>query len=131
MRRLPTAFVAATVVLAAGCGNPVHSHYSVAATSPCLKKLGYKVSDASKRGPVEAAATEGAILAHEKGNAVVITFGSNEEEATNIKRGYRRFASAHLRPHLDDVMLSQKNAVLRWTVTPPKDELDRVLGCLK
>jgi hypothetical protein len=131
MRRLPTPFVAAAVVLAAGCGNPVHSHYSVGSTSPCLKKLGYTVTDASKRGPVEAAATEGAILAREMGNAVVITFGSDPEEAANIKRGYRRFASKRLRPHLDDVMLSQKNAVLRWTITPPKDELDRVLGCLK
>jgi hypothetical protein len=130
MRRRSTPLVAA-VILAAGCGNPVHNHYSVKATTPCLKKLGYGVSDASHLGPIESSAPEGAIVAREKGNAVVISFGSNDREAANIKRGYRRFASRKLRPHLDDVMLSQKNAVLRWTVTPPRDELDRVLGCLR
>jgi hypothetical protein len=130
MRQRSTPLVAAVVVLA-GCGNPVHSHYSVKATTPCLKKLGYAVKDASKLGPIEASAPEGAIVAREKGNAVVISFGTNAREATNIKRGYRRFAPPSLRPHLDDVMLSQKNAVLRWTVTPPRDELDRVLGCLR
>ena len=130
MRRRSTPLLAA-VILAAGCGNPVHSHYTAAATKPCLQKLGYRVADASKLGPIEASAADGALVAHEKGNAVVITFGSNAQEAANIKRGYRRFATPKLRPHLDDVMLSQKNAVLRWTVTPPRDELDRVLGCLR
>jgi hypothetical protein len=117
--------------LLAGCGNPVHNHYSVKDTKPCLRKLGYHVSDASHHGPIEASASQGAILATEKGNAVVITFGSDDAEAANIKQGYRHFANRKLRPHLDDVMMSQKNAVLRWTVTPPRDELDRVLGCLR
>ena len=118
-------------VLLAGCGNPVHNHYSVKDTKPCLKKLGYAVVDASQRGPIEASAPEGALLAKERGNAVVVTFGGDATEAANIKRAYRRFASKKLRPHLDDVMMSQKNAVLRWTVTPPSDELGRVLGCLR
>lgn len=130
MRSRSTPFLAALIVVA-GCGNPVHSHYSEKATRPCLEKLGYRVGDASKLGPIEESAPEGAIVAREKGNAVVITFGADAHEAANIKRGYRKFASPALRPHLDDVMLSQKNAVLRWTVTPPRNELDRVLGCLE
>jgi hypothetical protein len=120
------------VAALAGCGNPVHSHYSVKQTAPCLRKLGYIVTtDASKLGPVEASATEGALLARERGNALTITFSQNASEAKNIKAGYRHFAPKKLRPHLDDVMSSQKNAVLLWTVTPPKHELDRALGCLR
>ena len=38
----------------AGCGNPVHSHYSVSATAPCLSKLGYRVNtNAEKLGLIE------------------------------------------------------------------------------
>jgi hypothetical protein len=127
---------AATVALAtavlAGCGNPVHSHYSVKQTAPCLRKLGYRVStDASKLGPVEASATEGALLAKERGNALTVTFSENASEAKNIEAGYRHFVAKPLREHLDDVMSAQKNAVLLWTITPPKEELDRVLGCLR
>ena len=120
------------VALLAGCGNPVHSHYSVKETAPCLEKLGYDVdTDASKLGPVEASAPEGALSAQEKGNAVVITFGENAEQARNIEAGYRRFASKRVREHIRDVMQSQKNAVLLWTITPPQDESRRVLGCLR
>ena len=115
-----------------GCGNPVHSHYSVKQTAPCLRKLGYKVStNASKLGPIEASATEGALLAKERGNALTVTFSANSSEANNVEAAYRRFVSKKLRPHIDDVMSSQKNAVLLWTITAPKDELDRALGCLK
>jgi hypothetical protein len=128
-RRL--ALLAATV-FAAGCGNPVHSHYSIKETAPCLEGLGYTVDrDASDHGPVEASATEGALLATEPGNAVVITFSADADEAANIKQAYRQFASKKLRPHIDDVMESQKNVVLRWTITPPREEHDRVFGCLK
>ena len=81
-------------LVVAGCGNPVHSHYSVKQTAPCLRKLGYTVTtDASKLGPVEASATEGALLAKERGNAVTITFSQNDSEATNIEAGYRHFVS--------------------------------------
>jgi hypothetical protein len=122
----------ALAALLAGCGNPVHSHYSVDRTAPCLEKLNYDVdTDATSMGPIEASATDGALRAREKGNAVVITFSDDAAEAANIERAYRRFAPKKLRPHISDVMLSQKNAVLRWTITPPKPELDRVLGCLR
>ena len=116
----------------AACGNPVHSHYSVKQTAPCLRKLHYKVStDASKLGPVEASATEGALVAREKGNALIVTFSQSDSEAKNIEDAYRRFSPKPRRKHIDDVMSTQHNVVLLWTITPPKDELDRVLGCLR
>ena len=124
--------MALATAVVAGCGNPVHSHYSVKQTAPCLRNLGYKVSaDASSLGPVEASATEGALLARESGNAVTITFSENSSEAGNVEAAYRRFVSKKLRPHIDDVMSAQKNAVLLWTVTPPQDEMNKVFGCLK
>jgi hypothetical protein len=116
----------------AGCGNPVHSHYSVNQTAPCLRKLGYKVStNAEKLGPVEASATGGALVAREKGNALRITFSDNSSQAKNIEDAYKRFSPPKRRKHINDVMSMQHNAVLLWTITPPKDELDRVLGCLR
>lgn len=130
MNRVLLLLAAGAVV--AGCGNPVHNHYSIKDTAPCLEKLGYTVDrDASDHGPVEASSSEGALLATEPGNAVVMDFSANSDEAANIKKAYARFAPKKLRPHINDVMESQKNVVLRWTITPPRDELDRVLGCLK
>jgi hypothetical protein len=127
-RTLPLVFV----LLVAACGNPVHSHYTVKDTAACLRNLGYEVdTDAASLGPVEASAPEGALRAKKPGNAVVITFAEDEAGARNIEAGYRRFVSPRLRRHIRDVMLSQKNAVLLWTVTPPQDELTRVLDCLR
>jgi hypothetical protein len=124
--------LALLVIPLAACGNPVHSHYSVKQTAPCLRKLGYAVStDTSKMGPVEASATEGALTAKERGNAVRITFSQNASEATNIGDAYKRFSSEKRRKHITDVMSMQHNVVLIWTITPPKDELDRVTGCLR
>ena len=64
-------------------------------------------------------ATEGALLAKERGNAVTITFSQNDSEATNIEAGYRHFVSKRLRKHITDVMSKQKNAVL-WGHEPER-----------
>ena len=122
----------ALVVVLAACGNPVHSHYSVDQTAPCMSKLGYDVdTNAASLGPVEASAAEGALRAKESGNAVVITFAEDASGTRSLEAGYRRFVPKHVRRHIRDVMSSQKNAVLLWTITPPPDEMQRVLGCLK
>ena len=129
---VPRAALLLLVLLLAACGNPVHSHYSVKQTAPCLRKLGYRIStDTSKMGPVEASATEGALTAKETGNAVRITFSQNASEAKNIEDAYKRFSPPKRSKHIKDVMSAQHNVVLIWTITPPKDELDRVLGCLR
>jgi hypothetical protein len=130
--RLRRAAPLVLAALAAGCGNPVHSHYGVKGTAACLRKLGYTVK--TRLGPanaVENSATEGALLAKEPGNAVRITFSQNHEQAVNIMAAYHQFAPEPLRRHLGDVLSAQKNATLLWTITPPPDEMQRVLGCLK
>ena len=95
MRRAAPLLLAA---LAAGCGNPVHSHYSVRPTAACLKKLGYTVNtNAAQLGPVENSATEGALLAKEPGNAVRITFSSDHGQAANIMAAYHKFTPSRVR----------------------------------
>lgn len=121
----------ALAVLAAGC-NTEPSVYKAEPTAKCLRGKGYDVTtENAKVGVVAAAAPHGGLLAHEPGNAVTIAFGENSDDALAIQRAFRRFAPKKLRPHILDVMRTQKNAVLLWTVTPPVEEMNTVFGCLK
>ena len=129
--RLSICLAVLLALLAAGCKSEP-STYKSQPTADCLRKLGYRVTtDPAKLGLVEAHAAYGGLVAFHPGNAVRIAFGASDEDAVGIQHGYRRFAPKKVRPHIDDVMRSQKNAVLLWTVTPPQDEMDKVFGCLK
>jgi len=130
MRRL-VFLVTAIAFLAAGCDTEP-SVYKAEPTAKCLRGKGYDVTtENAKVGVVAAAAPNGGLLAHEPGNAVTIAFGENSDDALAIQRAFRRFAPKKLRPHILDVMRTQKNAVLLWTVTPPLEEMNKVFGCLK
>jgi hypothetical protein len=118
-------------VVAAGC-NTEPSTYKAEPTAKCLRKHGYRVTtERAKLGLVEAHAENGGLLAFHPGNALRVAFGASDEDAVGIENGYRRFAPKKLRSHIGDVMRTQKNAVLLWTVTPPQQEMDEVFGCLK
>jgi hypothetical protein len=126
------AAAALAVMAAAGCGAKAAKTYHVDGTAKCLKDAGYRVrTDADHLGVVAAAAPLGSLRAFESANTLTISFGNDHREAVNITKLYRKFAPKKLRPHIDDVMEIQKNAVLLWTVTPPMDDHDKVLGCLK
>ena len=126
---------AASVLLAiavSGCGSNAVDAYHVDATAKCLRGAGWRVrTDADNLGVVAAAAPLGSLRASEPGNTVTISFGNDHREALNISGLYRRFAPKKLRPHIDDVMEIQKNAVLLWTITPPAGDHDTIVGCLK
>ena len=123
---------ALALLAVSGCGASAAKTYHVDGTAKCLKEEGYRVrTDADNLGVVAAAAPLGSLRAFEPGNTVTISFGNDHREAVNISKLYRKFAPKKLRPHIDDVMQIQKNAVLLWTVTPPLEEHDKVLGCLK
>ena len=130
--RLPVLLVVLLAVLAAGCQTEP-SAYKAEPTAKCLrKKLGYDVTtDPAELGVVEGHAANGGLLAFHPGNAVRIAFGENSDEAPGIENGFRRFAPKKLKPHIDDVMRVQKNAVFLWTVTPPQEEINQVYDCLK
>jgi hypothetical protein len=118
-------------VVTAGCDTEP-SVYKAESTANCLRKHGYQVTtDPNNLGVVEGHTENGGLVARHPGNAIRIAFGASSDDAPGIENGYRLFAPKKLRPHITDVMRTQKNAVLLWTVTPPQDEMDTVFGCLK
>jgi hypothetical protein len=124
--------VIAVALLVAACGDTEPDAYTAQPTAGCLRGDGYRVlTDPAKLGVVEANTANGGLLATKPGNAVRIAFGANSDDAIGIQRGYRRFVSKRVRPHISDVMRTQKNAVMLWTVTPPLEEMNRVFDCLK
>jgi hypothetical protein len=129
MRRLVLPLVA--VVLAAGCGDTEPDAYKPAPTAQCLRQDGYQVTtDPADIHFVAANSEYGGLLARKPGNAVQIAFGRDGDDALGVAQGFRRFAPKKLRPHIDDVLRIQKNAVLLWTVTPPREEMEAVFDCL-
>ena len=130
MRRLlPLVLIAAVL---AGCSSGEPSAYKAGPTASCLKGKGYKVTtEDAQVGVVAANAENGGLRANEPGNALTIAFAKNSDDAIQTAGAMKRFAPKKLRPHILDVMRTNKNAVLLWTVTPPQTELDRVYGCLK
>jgi hypothetical protein len=130
MRRLLPALVLLALV-AAGCGSEP-STYKAEPTAKCLRKDGYRVTtDPAKLGVVEKNADNGGLIAFEPGNAVRIAFAKDSDDAVGVENGFRRFVKKKVRRHIADVMRTQNNAVLLWTITPPQDELNKVYDCLK
>jgi hypothetical protein len=130
MRRV--LLLVALALLIGGCGDTEPSVYKAEPTANCLRKDGYRVTtDPAKLGVVEANTANGGLLASKPGNALRIAFGASSDDAIGIERAFRRFAPKKLRPHISDVMRTQKNAVLLWTVTPPLEEMNTVFACLK
>ena len=119
-------------LLFAGCGGAEPDAYKAEPSAECLRDDGYRVvADVALLGVVEKNAANGGLIAYKPGNAVRIAFGSDSDDAIGIQRGFRRFVPKRVRPHISDIMRTQKNAVLLWTVTPPIEEENDVYGCLK
>jgi hypothetical protein len=128
--------VLSTLVLAglllAGCSSGEPSTFKAEPTAKCLSKNGFTVTtDDTKVGVIAANAPNGGLRANEPGNALTIAFGQDSDDAIKIGAAFKKFAPETLRPHITDVMRTQKNAVLLWTVTPPQEEQDKVFACLK
>jgi hypothetical protein len=130
MRRV--VLIVGVVLVAAACGAAEPDAYKAEPTADCLRDEEYRVLTAPHElGVVEKNAENGGLVAFVPGNAVRIAFGANSDDALGIQRGYTRFVPKRVRPHINDVMRTQKNAVMLWTVTPPLDVMNQVFGCLK
>ena len=130
--RLVLPILVLAALLVAGCSSGEPSTFKAGQTAKCLRGKGYLVTtDDAKVGVVAANAPNGGLLAKEPGNALTIAFGQNSDDAIQIAAAFKRFAPKKLRPHITDVLRTQKNAVLLWTVTPPLQELNKVDTCLK
>jgi hypothetical protein len=130
--RLALPILITTGLILAGCSSGEPSAFKAGPTAKCLGGKGYSVTtDDTKVGVIAANAPNGGLRANEPGNALTIAFGQDSDDAIQIAAAFKRFAPKKLRPHITDVMRTQKNAVLLWTVTPPQDELNKVFACLK
>jgi hypothetical protein len=120
------------MVLAA-CGSSGSKPYTAAATKACLVQKGFTgvTTDPLKVGFIAAFAPNGGLVAKSKtGNVVTIAFAQDANGAAATETTFRRHAPASLRPHMGDIMESQKNAVLVWTVSPSQTELTAAEECL-
>ena len=135
-RRVRHALLLAAVfaIVVAGCGGRNTSAYKPAPTATCLKKKGFTgvTTAADKVGFIAAFSANGGLFAHPpgSGNTLTIAFAADPKGALATEGAFTRHAPASLRPHISDVMESQRNAVLLWTVTPSQQILSDALGCL-
>jgi hypothetical protein len=119
-------------LLAAGCSSGEPSAYKAEPTAKCLRSHGFQVTtEDSKVGVIAANAPNGGLRVNEPGNALTAAFAQNSDDAIQIAAAFKKFAPKKLRPHILDVMRTEKNAVLLWTVTPPQEEMNKVFACLK
>lgn len=118
----------------AGCGGRNTSAYTAQPTATCLEKKGFTgvTTNADKVGFIAAFAANGGLFAHPPGvaNTLTIAFAANPKGAAATEQAFTRHAPPSLRPHISDVMESQRNAVLVWTVTPAQQILSDALSCL-
>jgi hypothetical protein len=129
--------VVAAVALAAavaGCGARSNKPYTAKGTVDCLKKQGFTevTSNPLKVGFIAGFADNGGLRARAStGNVLTIAFTADDQAAVaSTKQAFRTHAPAKLRPRIDDIMESQGNAVLVWTVSPTPAQLADAQGCL-
>jgi hypothetical protein len=127
---VPAALV---VVVLAGCGASRNADYTATGTAKCLAKKGFTgvTTDPLRIGFIAASAENGGLLAKSKsGNVLTIAFAADRKAAASTEAAFRRRAPKRLRPHMSDIMESQRNAVLVWTVSPTSRELSDAESCL-
>ena len=116
-----------TMVAVAGCGGK--TSYSADRSKACLVQRGVSIG-----GPLDFVASTamgGAFRANLGDNWVVIAFGNNLTDGTDIENAYTRFAGANVKAGLPDVLRRYENAVTLWHMHPTDSDLSLVVGCLR
>ena len=130
--RLSFCVLIVVVALIAAACETEPATYKAAPTAKCLRGHDYDVTTApAELGIVERTAPLGGLIAARPGNAFRVAFAENSDAARGLEHAYSVFAPKKIRPHITDVLRTNKNAVFRWTVTPTQEEIDEVFGCLK
>jgi hypothetical protein len=127
------ALAGASALAAAGCGGGGAKPYTAKGTAPCLRTKGFTqvTTNPVAVGFIAGFAENGGIRATSAtGNVLTIAFAADEESTPSTRQAFRRHAPPAYRPHLNDVMRSQRNAVLVWTVTPDPAQLADAESCL-
>jgi hypothetical protein len=135
MRFTPVAVVLALAFVAAGCGARSSKPFTAKGTIDCLKNKGFRgvTSNASQIGLIAAFAENGGIKATAAdGNTVTIAFAADDGDSLDsTEKAFKTHAPPALRPHISDVLRTNRNAVMVWTTTPSSDDDGAVQGCLK
>jgi hypothetical protein len=133
MRRFPLLAALLLVLVLAACGSGSSKPYTAAGTKACLAKQGFTgvTTSPDKLGFIAAFAGNGGIQAKSPaGNVLTIAFTDGPGSVPGTEKAYRKAAPPSLRPHMSDIMESQGNAVLVWTVSPTSSELTTAENCL-
>lgn len=128
----PMVAVALTAALA-GCGGGGSKPYTASGTAPCLRAKGFTkvTTNPAKIGLIAGFAENGGLQAKAPdGNVLTIAFTADESDVPGTKAAFRKAAPPRYKTHMHDIMESQRNAVLVWTVTPTQERLDDALACL-
>ena len=132
MRFVPV--LAVLAVLAAGCGARSDTPFTAKGTIGCLKAKHFThvTSSPSQVGLIAAFADNGGVKATSpNGNVVTLAFTANDTDAVqSTEKAFRLHAPPALRPHISDVMRTNRNVVMVWTTTPVADDETKVNGCL-
>jgi hypothetical protein len=118
---------------AAGCGAGRGKPYTAAGTVPCLRAHGFTkvTTNPAKIGLIAGFAENGGLQATSSdGNVLTIAFTSDSSAVPGTETAFRKAAPPRYKGHMQDVMKSQGNAVLVWTVTPEQQKLTDALACL-
>jgi hypothetical protein len=126
--------VALAALVAAGCGVRNSKPFTAKGSVGCLKSNGFTGVTTSPRkvGFIAGFAENGGIRADSpSGNAVTIAFTADEGSVASTEQAFKLRAPKRLRPHISDILRTNRNAVLVWTTTPKPEELDTALRCLR
>jgi hypothetical protein len=132
LRALP--FLALVLLLAAGCGVRTSKPYTAKGTAPCLRDKGFAdVSTApAKVGFIASVAENGGLIATgASGNKLTIAFTASADDVSDTQESFKRFAPGRYKLHMSDILQTERNAVLVWTITPDSQELDTAKRCLQ
>jgi len=125
--------VLGVVLLASACGSGSQKPFTAEGTAPCLRQKGFEdvTTAPSKVGFIAGFAPNGGLRAKTKdANVVTIAFTGSDADVAGTRKAFTREAAPQYKHHMQDIMESQGNAVLVWTVTPSQQQLDDALGCL-
>ena len=124
----------AVLALATACGVRSTKPFTAKGSAGCLRSHGFTkvTTNPNKVGFVAAFADLGGIVAKSaSGNVLTIAFASDPSSTGSTEEAFRSHAPKRLRPHMSDIMETNRNAVLVWTTSPRSDELAAATGCLK
>jgi hypothetical protein len=125
--------LAVLALLAAGCGARSNTPYTAKGTLGCLKSKQFTdatTSPAKLPFIAQFAANGGIEATSPNGNRVTIAFTDSAATVPSTENAFKLHAPKFLRPHIGDVIRSNRNVVIVWTTTPSSDDESKVEGCL-